>query len=594
MESNKRIGAEKIRWNLRDLYANDSALERDLKKYNSRASEFAHKYRGKIPSQGPTELLTVLNQLEELQEGLGRAYSYAYLNWCTDTEDASRGALFQKVRERYSEIQQRLLFFELEWVQLETKRAEELLKSEQLSRYCHYLELLRLKKNHLLSEPEEKILSEKSVTGREAWIRLFDEILGAVRFNVGNRQLTSEETLSRLYLPDREVRRKAALSFTEGLQTRLRELTYISNTLLAEKFSHDRLRNYPNWLSSRNLSNEISDVAVQTLIKAVTSRYDLVARYYRLKRKLLGLRVLKDYDRYAPLEKAQDIHSWDQARIFVLEAYKSFHPRLEYIAASFFDKKWIDAPVVPGKVGGAFSHSTVPSVHPYILMNYTGTLRDVQTLAHELGHGVHQYLSRKQGFFQAQSPLTMAETASVFGEILTFDLLMKTERRPEVRLSMIMSKIEDILATVFRQISMSSFEDRIHTFRRDKGELSTDDFNELWMETQEEMFRGSVKLGEHYKIWWSYIPHFLHTPGYVYAYAFGELLVLSLYELYQKEGDPFVEKYIALLEAGGSDWPDRLLLGLGVDLKDHGLWQQGLCAIESLIVKAEDLAENRS
>ena len=534
-----------------------------------------------------------MQRLETLHERLGRIYSYAYLNWCTKTQDPSRGALLQKVRESCSQIEQKVLFFDLEWTQVEEKRAQRLLKSKKLTRYHHYLELLRLRKNHLLSEPEEKILSEKTVTGRDAWIRLFDETLGAARFSMDRRKLTSEELLVKLYQPDRTARRRAALAFTEGLQARLRELTYILNTLLADKSSDDRLRTYPNWLSSRNLSNQISDSAVQALIDAVTARYDLVARYYHLKRRLLGLRELQDYDRYAPLQKAETLYTWNRAKSIVLKSYKSFHPVLESIAADFFKKRWIDAPVNPGKVGGAFSHPTIPSAHPYILMNYSGTLRDIQTLAHELGHGVHQCLARKQGLLQARSPLTMAETASVFGEMLTFARLMKAERRPQVRLAMIMSKIDDTLATVFRQIAMNRFEDRIHTARRNKGELSSTDFSELWMETQAAMFQGSVTLGDHYSIWWSYIPHFLHTPGYVYAYAFGELLVLALYQLYQQEGAPFAEKYLALLEAGGSDWPSRLLEKLGVDLDDDRFWQRGLSTIESLIDQAETLAEDK-
>ena len=584
-------GAEEIRWDLADLYPDSNTLESDLEGVAAAAEDFAQRYRGQVASLDDSALATSLEEFEALQERLVRAHTYSYLNWCTHLDDSERGALLQKVRELSTQIQQKLLFFELEWVQLEDSQAEKLLKSTAITPYRHYLECERLTKPHVLGEPEEKVLSEKALTGQQAWNRFFDEMVGSQRFSFEGRQLTQQEILAKLYGANRQVRQRAAQSFTEGLEHHLRELTFVFNTILADKSSDDRLRRYPNWLSSRNLSNEISEEAVQTLIESVTNRYDLVARYYNLKRKLLGLEEIHDYDRYAPLEGVETSYSWNQAKDITLKAYESFHPRLGSIAADFFKQRWIDAPVEPGKVGGAFSHPAVPSAHPYVLLNYTGNIRDVQTLAHELGHGVHQYLSRRQGLLQSDTPLTLAETASTFGEMLVFDRLMKQEDNPGAHLSMIVSKIDDIVATVFRQVAMNRFEDRIHTTRRTKGELSSDHFSELWMETQQDMFQGSVRLGDHYRIWWSYIPHFLHTPGYVYAYAFGELLVLALYGQYQKEGKDFVEKYLRLLEAGGSDWPHVLLEKLGIDLNDHLFWQEGLAAIEQLITRAEKLAE---
>ena len=586
-----QTGAEEIRWNLADLYPDSNTLESDLQGVAAAAEDFAQRYRGQVASLDDSGLTATLKEFEALQERLVRAHTYSYLNWCTQMDDSERGALLQKVREVSTQIRQKLLFFELEWVQLEHSQAEKLLKSTALTPYRHYLECERLTKPHVLGEPEEKILSEKALTGSQAWNRFFDEIVGSARFSFEGQELTQQEILAKFYSADRQVRQQAAQSFTEGLEHHLQELTFIFNAILADKSSDDRLRHYPNWLSSRNLSNEISEEAVQTLIESVTNRYDLVARYYNLKRKLLGLEEIHDYDRYAPLGEVDTAYSWNQAKEITLKAYESFHPRLGSIAADFFKQRWIDASVEPGKAGGAFSHPAVPSAHPYVLLNYTGNIRDVQTLAHELGHGLHQYLSRRQGLLQADTPLTLAETASTFGEMLVFDRLMKQETNPGAHLSMIVSKIDDIVATVFRQVAMNRFEDRIHTTRRTKGELSSDHFSELWMKTQQDMFQGSVQLGDHYRIWWSYIPHFLHTPGYVYAYAFGELLVLALYGRYQKEGEDFVERYLRLLEAGGSDWPHVLLEKLGIDLNDRRFWQEGLSAIEQLVTRAEKLAE---
>ena len=583
-------GAEHVHWDLTDLYESADILRSDLEDAEKEAANFAHQYRGTIASLAPGQFADALHTYEELLDRVGRAYTYAYLNWSTDTEDPQRGALLQHVRERYSRINQDLLFLEVEWSQLEDARADEMLEHSDLAWLKHYLELLRLRRRHILSEAEERIISEKSVTGRSAWNRYFDEVLGAARYELDGDRLTQQQILAMLHESDRDLRRRAALSFTEGLQGDHRHLTYISNTILADKASDDRLRGYDTWLSSRNLDNEVSDETVDALINAVTSRYDIVARYYRLKQRILGLDEMHDYDRYAPVGEADRHYSWDEAREVVLASYGDFHPRMAEIAGYFFDRKWIDAALSGGKRGGAFSHGAVPSVHPYVLMNYTGKIRDVQTLAHELGHGVHQYLSRDQGVLQSDTPLTTAETASVFGEMLVFQKLVRQETDPSTRLAMLVSKIDDTIATVFRQIAMNRFEERIHTARRTTGELTTDDFSQHWIETQEDMFRGSVHLGEHYRIWWSYIPHFLHTPGYVYAYAFGELLVLALYARYREEGDQFAARYLDLLQSGGSDWPHLLVGKLGIDLTDASFWQQGLDAIEDLVAQAEELA----
>ena len=590
----RQAGAKDVRWDLSDLYSSREGLEQDLDQADQEAEEFAGQFRGRIAKLDAAELDEALDEYEDIQDRLGRIYAYAYLNWSTDTGDAERGALLQKVRETHAQISKKLIFVEVEWAELEDEQARELIKADALSSYRHYLEVERLAKEYVLSESEEQVLSEKNVTGRSAWNRFFDETMGAARYELDGEELTQQEILSKLYEPDRQLRRKAAFRFTEGLEEHQRELTFIFNTILADKASEDRLRGYPHWLASRNLANEVKDETVDALVQAVTGRYGLVARFYELKRSLLDLDELYDYDRYAPVGEASTQYQWNEARQVVQEAYEDFHPEMGKITGFFFDQHWIDAPVKPGKRGGAFSHGTVPSSHPYVLLNYTGKARDVQTLAHELGHGVHQYLARRQGVLQASTPLTTAEMASVFGEMLVFQRLMAREEDPTNRLAMLVSKIDDTIATVFRQIAMNRFEDRLHHHRRNEGELTSQQFSDLWIETQEAMFEGSVTLGEHYQSWWSYIPHFLHTPGYVYAYAFGELLVLSLYARYQESGRDYADSYIRLLEAGGSEWPFVLVSKLGLDLTDQDFWEEGLDAIEDLIESAELLAGSTS
>ena len=418
-------GAESVRWDLTDLYADRSALEDDLQTAAEEAEDFAETYRGRVDALAPEALAEALAAYEALSDRAGRAFTYAYLHWATDTNDTDRGALLQQVREQYNQINQQLIFFELEWANVDADRAQQLMEHEALADYRHYLELEQLRKDHLLSEPEEKILSEKSVTGRSAWNRFFDETMGAARFELDGETMTQQQILSNLYEPDRDLRRRAALAFTDGLQGNLRELTFVFNTVLADKASDDRLRDYDHWLASRNLDNEVDDDTVDALIEAVTSRYDLVARFYRLKKKLLGLDELYDYDRYAPIGEADTRYDWSTAQDLVLTAYGDFHRQMAEVAEQFFTDNWIDAALADGKRSGAFSHGAVPSAHPYVLLNYTGKTRDVQTLAHELGHGVHQYLAREQGPLQAGTPLTTAEMASVFGEMLVFQRLMR-------------------------------------------------------------------------------------------------------------------------------------------------------------------------
>ncbi len=590
MAEQTATGAEGVSWNLADLLASEAQVDPYLEEGSRLAREFAERYRGHVQNLSPTELRQGLKELERIQDQLDRVHTFAFLNWCTRSEEHAAGALLQRVREVYTRIAQELLFFELELSALPAEELRRRWNDPELAGYRHYLEILEQRSRHLLTEPEERMAAEKSITGIGAWTRFFDETLAAARFELDGRALTEQEVLALLHEPDRSTRRSAAMAFTAGLQRHLRTLTYVMNTVLAEKASEDRMRRFQHWLESRNLANEISDAAVQALVDAVVSRYDLVERFYRLKRRLLGLDELYDYDRYAPVGTMGRRFAWQEAREIVTSAYARFSPVLGDLVARFFAERWIDAGVRPGKRAGAFSHRAVPQVHPYILMNYTGRIRDVQTLAHELGHGVHQYLSRELGSLQGSTPLTTAETASVFGEMLVFDALREAEQDPSRRLSLLVSKIDDIVATVFRQVAMNRFEDLVHNRRRRDGELSPDELSRCWLSTQHQMFRGSVILGEHYGIWWSYIPHFIHTPGYVYAYAFGELLVLALYSIYREEGPGFVERYLKLLSAGGSDWPHRLLEPFGVDLQDPGFWHHGLREIEILLEEAERLA----
>lgn len=592
MSESLPTGAENVAWDLTDLYAgmDDPRLPADLDAADAEAEALDAAYRGRIAGLSAAEAAGLIGRYEALVERAGRAGAFASLNWTQNTEDPARGALLQRVTERGAQLQQKLVFVDLELAHTPDDVAASWLAAPEMAKYRHWLETVRLYRPHLLTEPEEKILSEKSVTGRSAWERFFNETHSAARYELDGEKLSRDQVLSRLYAPDRALRQRAAAAVTAGLKELRRTTTYVFNTVLADKASDDRLRRYPSWISARNLSNQVDDATVDALVEAVTSRYDIVARYYRLKRRLLGLDELFDYDRYAPLPAADRHYPWDEARQIVLAAYGKFHPRMAEIAGWFFERRWIDAPPRPGKYGGAFSHGTVPSAHPYILLNYEARPRDVMTLAHELGHGVHQKLAGVQGLLQADTPLTTAETASVFGEMLVFQDLMARETDPQVRLGMLTAKIEDSFATAFRQISMNRFEHAMHTARRTEGELTTERFSELWLETQRAMFGDSVTLTDDYGLWWSYVPHFIGTPGYVYAYAFGELLVLALYARYQQVGADFPEAYIEMLSKGGSDWPHAIVAPLGVDLTDPGFWRGGLGILEGLVTEAEALA----
>lgn len=589
----KVTGAENIHWDLSDLYASssDPQLAKDKVAVLKEADAFAAKYKGRIGGLSVNEFKEMLQEYEALQDKGGKIGSFAYLQWSTDTGNTDYGKLVQEANELGSEINQRLVFLDVEWLKVPEEEAQKLIEAPELEFYKHYLESSRRYKDHVLNEEQEQILSAKSVTGRSAWVRFFDETLGQAKFELDGKEYSEQEVLSKLHESDRELRIRAHASLTKKFKELGHPLTFVFNTLLADKSTNDKLREYPSWITSRNLSNETDDETVDALVNAVTSQYPLVQRYYKLKAKLLGLNEMFDYDRYAPIVQNEATINWESAKDMVLESYSEFHPKMGEITNEFFEKNWIDAAIKQGKRGGAYSASTVPSVHPYVFMNFDGKIRDVQTLAHELGHGVHQYLSRQQGPLQAGTPLTTAETASVFGEMLVFQNLLKELSDPKEKLALIIGKIDDTIATVFRQISMNRFENAMHTARREEGELTTERFSELWMEQQKALYGDAVTLTDEYGIWWSYIPHFLHTPGYVYAYAFGELLVLALYEEFTQRPDGFADRYMELLSAGGSEWPHDLVAKMGLDIRDPEFWNKGLASFEKMVEEAEELAD---
>jgi oligoendopeptidase F len=570
----------------------DAAVTQMLAEAQQRADAFAEAHAGKVAELDGPGLVAAVHELEELQEQLGRAGSYAMLNFSVNTADPARGALLQKVQEGATGIETTLLFFELEWAALDDARADELLATEGLEFARHHLRTARRYRPHLRSEPEEKVMAEKNLTGRTAWSRLFDEQTSAitVELDEGAEPVSLEVALSRLFAPDRDVRAHAAARVTAALEPGLRTRAYVFNTLLADKMVEDRLRSYPHWLASRNLANEASDESVQALIDAVRSRYELPRRWYRLKAQLLGIDQLRDYDRMASVTAEDERVEWPRARDMVLESYGAFSDELGDLTRRFFDESWIDGPVRPSKRGGAFCAYTVPSVHPYVMLNYTYKRRDVLTLAHELGHGVHAALGARQGIFHMATPLTMAETASVFGETLVFGRLLEQASTPESRLALLAESIEGSIATVFRQVAMNRFEHLVHTERRQAGELAVDRFGELWAESQTELLGDAVELTEGYRSWWSYVPHFIGSPGYVYAYAYGQLLALAVYGRYEEEGESFVPSYLELLEAGGSRSPEELGRIVGVDLADPGFWERGLDIVERQLDDAEAAA----
>jgi oligoendopeptidase F len=576
-------------WRLEHLYPSMESPEfaAALAKAAADAKAFAAAYKGRLAADA--SLAQPVREYEALQDLMGRLMSYASLMYAGDTTDPARAKFYGDASEKITDIAGELLFFELELNRLDDSALETAATSGPLAHYRPWLEDIRKEKPHQLPDQIEQLFLEKSVTGVGAWNRLFDETVASLRFEVSGETLTLEPTLALMSDPDELKREAAAQALAKTFGANLRVFTLIMNTLAKDKEISDRWRKFQDIADSRHLANRVEREVVDALVQAVTESYPRLShRYYALKARWFGKDKLAHWDRNAPLPKAATrTFSWDQARDTVLGAYSGFSPRMADIARRFFEEGWIDAPVRPGKAPGAFAHPTTPSAHPYVLVNYLGKPRDVMTLAHELGHGVHQVLAAPNGALMAPTPLTLAETASVFGEMLTFRALLASSD-PAERRAMLASKVEDMLNTVVRQIAFYKFERLIHTERR-KGELTTDQIAAFWLQVQSESLGPAIDLGPGYETFWTYIGHFIHSPFYVYAYAFGDCLVNSLYGVYENAHEGFVERYFALLAAGGSKPYGELLKPFGLDAKDPGFWSIGLGLIERMITELEGM-----
>ena len=584
-------GAEEVAWDLSDLYtgADDPAFEADIEESERATAAFRERYYGTVAKLDATALAEAIAERERIDEVFTRPAYFAHLTFSTNMADAARGALVARLTEQGATLEAELLFFTLELAELDDESAARLLAAPELADRSHWLHSLLKFRPYLLTEPEERIVTEKGVSGVSAWSRLYEELLGALRVSLDGEELSLETAMAKLYDADRGVRQGAAEAVTAALEPGLRTRSFVFNTILLDKSIDDRLRGYPTWLSARNLANETTDEAVQALIDATVSRYDVPQRYYRLKARLLGLDRLSHFDRFAPASQDTSKRPWDEARTLVTEAYRDFAEEAGDIVERFFAESWIDAPIRPDKRHGAFCATTVPGVHPYVLMNYTGDRRSILTLAHELGHGLHGALAQPLGLYNASTPLTTAETASVFGEALTFKRLLAAEDDPRRRLDLLSGRIEDAIATTFRQIAMNQFEHAVHTERREAGEISVDRIAELWLQQQTKLFGDSVGV-DGYDAWWSYVTHFTSAPGYVYAYAYGYLFSLAIYRRYERQGDAMVEPYLELLRAGGSKTPEELAGIVGLDLSDPAIWASGIEALAADLDAAEALA----
>jgi oligoendopeptidase F len=594
--------AHGITWDLSDLFSSyeDPRIDAMLKECQARAEAFAKRYRGRIEESDKLtaeSLSQALQELEVIQEALNRVGSYAGLLYAADTSRPEYQDLEQRVEQRSTEIRNLLLFFELEWLMLGDNTATRVTEDPVLATYRHYLKSLRRFRPHTLSEPEEKIINEKDNSGRNAFGRLFSEITSSLTFSLerdGDKQeLNLSQILSLLHEPDRALRQRALETLYQGLSQHGQTLTFIYDTLIQDHLTTDRLRHYPNPMIQRHLSNEIDGEAVSKMMDVTEANYGLAHEYFKLKAKLLELPRLALHDQYAPVGKEVRPFPFDQARQVILDAFDAFTPAFRQIASEFFAKKWIDAEIRKGKRGGAFCASPSPQLHPYILCNYDDNLRDVMTVAHELGHGLHGCLSRKQKLFNYDTPLTTAETASVFAEMLVFDHLLAQQTDPQVQIALLAGKIEDIFATVFRQNVLTRFEQMIFNARKEKR-LTADAVGTFWLEANGKYYGEIVEMPDGYRWGWSYIPHFIHSRFYCYSYVFGQLLVLALYRLYKDEGNAFVTKYLALLEAGGSDSPEALLKPLGVNIQEAAFWQKGFEEIAGLVSKLRRAIEMTS
>jgi oligoendopeptidase F len=582
-------------WDLTALYAapDDPAVAADLDRAIDLADAFSDRAKGRLAAivaapEGGRQLAAIIADYEALQDLMGRLMSYAGLLYSGNTTDPVRAKFFGDVQEKITNISSGLLFFELELNRLDSDALETALADAALARYRPWLADIRLEKPYQLEDRVEELFHEKSITSYAAWNRLFDETIAGLRFDVDGEELTIEPTLHLMQEPDGAKRRAAAEAIGKTLSANITVFSRITNTLAKDKEISDRWRGFEDIADARHLANRVERGVVDALVAAVREAYPRLShRYYRLKARWMGTEVMPYWDRNAPLPGAVNRRiGWDEARETVLSAYGRFSPRMADIASRFFEENWIDAPVRPGKSPGAFAHPTVPSAHPFVLVNFLGRTRDVMTLAHELGHGVHQVLAGRQGALMAPTPLTLAETASVFGEMLTFKALLAKAETPAEKRTLLASKVEDMINTVVRQIAFYSFERKVHAARRE-GELTAEQINGFWMDVQGESLGPAISFGPGYETFWSYIPHFIHSPFYVYAYAFGDCLVNSLYAVFEKAEPGFQDKYFAMLEAGGTKRHHELLAPFGLDATDPAFWQMGLGVVERMIGELE-------
>ena len=577
-------------WDLSDLYpaADSPQITADLDRADAAAAAFSARYSGKLAGLSGAELAMALAEYERIEEVLGRVMSFAQLKFSGDSTDAAIGRFMQSCSERVTAISSHLIFFSLELNRLEDDVLARQAADPALTRWQPFLRDLRVFRPHQLSDEAERLLHDKSVTGHQAWSRLFDETVAGMKIPFGGTDLTVSDVLNKLSDRDRATREQAGHAIGQAFGERVKLFSLITNTLVKDKSISDTWRRYPRPGSSRNRSNMVEDEVVDALVSAVTSDYARLShRYYGMKAKWLGLPKLQHWDRNAPLPGDDDRSiPWDEARTSVLTAYGAFSPELAAVGRRFFDKPWIDAGLRPGKSGGAFAHPTVPSAHPYLLLNYHGRTRDVMTLAHELGHGVHQVLASQQGYLQSGTPLTLAETASVFGEMLTFRALLDAETDPARRRIMLANKVEDMLNTVVRQTAFYRFETLLHDERR-SGELLPERIGEIWRQVQTESLGPAFEFTPDYDVFWAYVPHFVHSPFYVYAYAFGDCLVNALYGVFQDGHPGFQAKYLDMLRAGGTKRHKELLAPFGLDASDPAFWRRGLDVISGFIDELE-------
>ncbi len=596
--SEQKSSADGVAWNFEGLYKSldDPKLKADLEAVVKGAEEFERKYRNIMgPEITAPQLKEALDELERLARDLRKPHYYTHLRFSQNCTSKEAGAAKSMAEEYYVKAQKPLVFFELAWCNLDDEIANRIMNAPELEKYKHYLDAQRLMKPHQLTENEEKLVASLELSGRLAFVRLFDETMGKIQVIVTldgqEKKVPLDGALTILFDPNRETRKMAHKAITQALAKDSDLLTYIFNTLVQHHATIDEFRKFPHPARVRNINNEVEDETVETLKTAIDKNIQVVEKYYKLKGRILGIEDQKDYDRYAPITQESEYCSYEDAKKMCIEAYTKFNPRSGEIVQMFFDNGWIDAELRQGKEGGAYSAGVSSDHHPYIKLNYTDSLNDASTMAHELGHGVHQYLARDRGDLSMGTSLCMAETASIFGEMLLFNKLVEDETDPKKKLNLLTGKIEGTFASVVRQIMMNRFETKLHKARREQGELPAELINQFWLEENKWMCGDAIEMTEEYGSWWSYVLHFVHYPFYTYAYSFGELMVLSLYEQYQKEGQPFVDKYIEMLSAGGSGYPKDMMVKLGMDIQDPAFWQNGMDLIGRMVDQADEEAK---